>query len=679
MKTIYTILLIIISPFSLLQASIKSCYAIFDADTLKIGNTLIERKFLWNAGNLQTYSITDKTNNQIWYNQNNIADFFVPKETEAATNGKWSVRDVESSIVSLHKEVVIEYSIGRLDVKRVYRIYPDCPAIAIDTYLKGSTPGSWSVHQKDLSSLKHIETLNILTQKDEIPVLDQISFSGKHWHIQSVEFFDITDYYNTLVRPVECLAYNENTCRGNLLFFNNLNLDKGLFFLKEAPCSGVQLAYPGADFITSPGGIKTIGLGLYSSDLRFDEWTKAYSIVTGVYAGGELERLVALRKYQKKVRSQQSSRDDMIMLNTWGDRGDLNRLTESFCLQEIEKCAKLGITHFQLDYGWSDGKDPGSYKNVYKNPFFWTPDKNLYPNGLKPLVDKGRELGVEICLFINPSFEYSYNDWEKDANSIINLYKTYGIRTYKIDGVLLTNKLSETRFRMMLDKILSETNNEVVFNLDVTAGQRGGYFYFNEYGNAFLENRYTDWGNYYPFWTLRNLWMLSKFVPAEKLQIEFLNKWRNQEKYGSDPFAPINYSFDYLFAITMSAQPLAWFDATGLPDDAFKIKKMISQYKDVQANFHKGIILPVGSEPSGKAWTGFQSIQGNEGYLLVYREYTPTNQGRIKTYLKENAEVEFVPLIGEGRRFKTRVSPEGEITLSLSHENSFVMYKYKIK
>jgi len=28
-------------------------------------------------------------------------------------------------------------------------------------------------------------------------------------------------------------------------------------------------------------------------------------------------------------------------------------------------------------------------------------------------------------------------------------------------------------------------------------------------GVLVLENRYTDWVNYHPHWTLRNLWMLA--------------------------------------------------------------------------------------------------------------------------------------------------------------------------
>ena len=71
---------------------------------------------------------------------------------------------------------------------------------------------------------------------------------------------------------------------------------------------------------------------------------------------------------------------------------------------------------------------------------------------------------------------------------------------------------------------MDATGGEAVFNLDVTAGRRWGYHYGNEYGNLFLENRYTDWSNYYPHWTLRNLWMLSRYVPPQNLQIEFLNR-----------------------------------------------------------------------------------------------------------------------------------------------------------
>ena len=136
--------------------------------------------------------------------------------------------------------------------------------------------------------------------------------------------------------------------------------------------------------------------------------------------------------------------------------------------------------------------------------------------------------------------------------------------------------------------MLEQTNYEVIFNLDATAGRRGGYHYMNEYGNIFLENRYTDWGNYYPYRTLRNLWMLSRYVPAEKMQIEFLNKWRNADKYdAADPFAPARYSFDYLFAITLAAQPLAWMEASNLPEEAYITASLLKKYQPCNSGFIK--------------------------------------------------------------------------------------------
>ena len=41
-----------------------------------------------------------------------------------------------------------------------------------------------------------------------------------------------------------------------------------------------------------------------------------------------------------------------------------------------------------------------------------------------------------------------------------------------------------------------------------------GYLAAREYGTLFVENRYTDFGNYYPHRTLRNLWMLARYVPC---------------------------------------------------------------------------------------------------------------------------------------------------------------------
>lgn len=111
----------------------------------------------------------------------------------------------------------------------------------------------------------------------------------------------------------------------------------------------------------------------------------------------------------------------------------------------MELAAKLGVTHFQIDDGWQAGRSAnsaygGSFKNIWDNPDYWTPDPDRFPNGLAPIVKRGKELGIEVCLWFNPSIQHDYADWQKDADALIALYEKYGIRTFKIDGTfLITN------------------------------------------------------------------------------------------------------------------------------------------------------------------------------------------------------------------------------------------------
>jgi hypothetical protein len=160
-----------------------------------------------------------------------------------------------------------------------------------------------------------------------------------------------------------------------------------------------------------------------------------------------------------------------------------------------------------------------------------------------------------------------------------------------------------------------------------------------------------------------------------------LNKWRNLDKYpANDIFAPKNYSFDYLFAITMFAQPLAWFEGTGLPKEAFEINNLIKTYKAHNTKIHSGKIFPIGNEPDGKQWTGFQSI-GNEkeGYILVFREDNITSKKLVKTWLPLGKKVNFKLVTGAGKSFESQVHEEGGIDFELPEKNSFALFTYSIK
>jgi alpha-galactosidase len=648
-----------------MEALVQQCRAVLADGILTLQNDRIRRAYAWNEGHLIGREIVDLATGRSWALAGTAPDCVFPGQEMPLQGGQLDVvEQAETPLRPAHLQVDVTTQPGALEVRRRFRIYPGCPAIACDLYLRGSVEGGW----------------------DAPPTLERLSLPGRHLRLECVQFYDITDRRNTLVSRRSALVYwREGQLAGNLLLIGEPTSDDGLFVLKEAPCSDVQLAWPGYDFTHRIGEIAVVGIGVTPGDLCAEEWTRCYGAVTGVAGGGELGLLSALRTYQEQIRTHEPGRDEMILLNTWGDRGQDTRIRESFALAELEQGARLGITHFQLDDGWQSGQTSnsayagGSLEGIWARDDYWAPHPERFPSGLAPVVERARALGIEPCVWFNPSKEDSYAHWEADAEVLIDLYRQHSIRTYKIDGVVIPDKEADRNLRAMFERVMEATGSEAVFNLDVTAGQRWGYHYGNEYGNIFLENRYTDWRNYYPHWTLRNLWMLSRYLPAQNLQIEFLNKWRNPGNYpADDPLAPERVPFAYCFAVTVAAQPLAWFEATGLPEEAFAIAPLIRTYREHQVRLHAGQILPIGEEPSGTGWTGFQSMGEGSGYLLLYREWNEREEARIALWGLAGATLRCTHLAGQGAEFTTEVGPEGEITVRLPAPFTFALYRYEV-
>lgn len=649
---------------------LKQCSAKLENNILVLENNLISRSYKWNDGNLISLNLKDKKNNFIWNFNNKLSDCFFPNANVKANIAKLKItKSLATTMSAAFLKVDVTYKLGELEIKRTFRIYPDCPAIACDYYLRGNA----DFLEEKLNSPKNLPI-----------VIEHLSLPDKHWRIKAVEFFDRTDVTNTIVQNTEILAYrSEKHLKGNILFADNVLSNKGIFILKESPLAFAQLNYPGYDFVSKFGDIKVVGMGIQPKFIDKTNWVRYYGFVTGVTGYDELSKLSALRSYQMKIRTFKPGRDELIMMNTWGDRGRDAKISEKFALDELDAGAKFGITHFSLDDGWQIGRSGasvygGSLKNIWDDPNYWKPKPDKFPNEFYPVVKHGKELGIEVCLWFNPSADSSYAHWENDADILINFYRKYGIRTFKIDGVILSDKQAEINLRKMFQKVIDATNQNAVFQLDVTGiSKRFGYFYFNEFGNLFLENRYTDWGNYYPYWTLRNLWMIAKYIPPQHIQIEFLNKWRNKDKYPSDDiFAPSKIPFDYIFAITMMAEPLAWFEGTGLPEEAFNIAPMLTTYKKFWSDIHTGEIFPIGDEPSGKSWTGFQSIKENGGYFLIFREHNNKNKSTLTTWISAGKKIKCQSILGQGKDFETVVDKEGRINFELPEENSFCLYKY---
>ena len=648
-------------------------------DTITLQNSLIARQFLWNKGHLITLSLTDKQSGQHWAMQQPLPDFGPDLALEATAADFDTATVAATSVTPRHFRWQVVTHYGEFSLKRIYRVYDSLAMIGLECYVKGRLP----LADTPSSSTRTTGVENEQASVDQTLVFDHLALPGRHWELTTARFQDVTDRNNTLVQTETSLLFRRDLLLpGNLLSARDISGGGQLIWLKESPLGSHQLAYPGYDFRLKYDDWSIVGLGIEAN--AKPEWTRGYGAALGVTGNSEQASLMLLRKYLKQQRQHQPERDEMIMMNTWGDRGQDGKLRESFVLDELEAAKRLGITHFQLDDGWQAGlsknsaSEAGALWDAWPRES-WLPHPERFPNGLSPVVDKARELDIKLGLWFHPSNAHDYRQWQQDAEVVLALHRQYGINYFKIDGIELPTQQAETNLRHFFDTVQQVSQGRVVFNLDATAGQRGGYFFFNEYGNIFLENRYTDWTNYYPYQTLRNLWMLSRYVPPEDLQIEFLNKWRNQEKYPTDdPFAPAHYSFDYLFAIAMAGQPLAWLEATRLPDEAFRTASLVQLYQKHNVAFHRGTILPVGQEPSGRSWTGFQSIGGQkQGYLLVFRENNGQVQHNLMTWLEPNTPIILTDLRnGEQRQVQT--DADGSLLVKLDQPNSFVFYQYQI-
>ena len=186
-----------------------------------------------------------------------------------------------------------------------------------------------------------------------------------------------------------------------------------------------------------------------------------------------------------------------------------------------------------------------------------------------------------------------------------------------------TGALSLERQQKLFDKVLKESDGKIVIDMDVTAEKRPGYFGMMKSGPLFIENRYSDFGTYWPHLTLRALWSLCEVIDPIRLRMEVLNPMRNIDKYRGDPLAPSAYPAETLFAIVMPASPLGWFEVQNLdPETVAAWKPLVAAWKRERDAMAACNVLPVGARPDGVSWTGFMftpRTEGKPGYGLFFR------------------------------------------------------------
>lgn len=536
---------------------------------------------------------------------------------------------------------------------RSIRVYDDCPGVEWRLKMRGKN-NPFPISAEPAADL--IEDPALLG--GNVPHYFFMPFSTPHYSTKIVSFKEATDHHSNIVNVQKELPYKKpQYYRGNMLFANDNSKNVTHLIVKLSPLQNAQSAYTGFDFSAD-----FIGVKVHSPGFEFPEdvsdWQEAYPVYALMYAPDEETALNYYKKYELAKHKYLPEKDNTFTMNTWGDRNRDSRVNETFILNELGVASRLGVTHFQIDDGWQQGLSQNSSSRAGVLWDDWSADdweinSTRFPNGLTPVIEKAKSLNMQLGLWFNPSKKDNYAAWERDKSILVGLNKKHDISWIKIDGLSIGNKQQEANVYNMLQGAIDESGQTLHFNMDVTAGKRGGFFFLNHLGNTFLENRYTDWGNYYPHLTLRNVWTLSKYIPVQRIQVEWLNKWRNEKAYpANDPLKPINIPFDYQFAVTMMGQPLAWMEATALPEEAFEVTPLINTWKKERSRMQQGIIHPIGNEPNGYGFPGFVSYAEGRTYVLLFRENSDNNQSSYTLPLTETENLRFTRLAGEGNLLK---------------------------
>ena len=621
----------------------ESCTATWDGARLTLANRFIERQWQWKEGRLFATSfrdlgpLPDEKASMEWLAQTPGLPSPVPKTSAPATPSgelKFSAKSGAANAVqapSLSVELASTSGI-------VYRfqIFPQARGILMQTVERAG--GSTEVVLSETQSPSGIETpaspessRSGKTPQPSFDVLEAFTLVPEHLRLTQVTLLDQTDTHNQLVFEKEWLLHPRNEAalhlQGNLFFIEDTLTHSGLIFLKLAPLPHARPVKNEWDLESAPKGraiqFTLVGNGLDASG------GAGYQYVTLSYRGGHAGRTEALQIFQRQLRPYVAGRDGMFLSNTWGDRSRDARINADFMQREISSGSALGVDVIQIDDGWQTGRTanssrgPGVWSGYWnQNPNFWKVDRSRFPQGLAPLVKQAAAKGVRFGLWFGPDSSSDFSNWKRDADRLLELHRVDGIDYFKVDSVKAVTKAGEQNLRRLFDRVQTESRGKVVFDLDVTAEIRPGYFGMIDVGPLFLENRYTDFHGYWPHQTLRNLWQLASYVDPLRLRLEVLNNERSQKLYGGDPLAPSIYKADYLFATVMFANPLGWFEMSNLSlGYTAPFSKLVENWKLHRNSLFAKTILPFGDAPDGTNWSGFAAFDTNRefGYVLLFR------------------------------------------------------------
>lgn len=447
----------------------------------------------------------------------------------------------------------------------------------------------------------------------------------------------------------------------------------GLALVKESHKCVNQRGLVGGEFVVDPSnGLACTGWGLTPADIGTDAFTLGWATWMIAWAGGDLERQTAFKRFDRLRYPIDPARDIYIQANTWGstDNGFDARsaAAEPSVIREIETCAEMGIDVLQIDDGW---QTPLGSPNWQPGEHGWKPHKECFPEGWKNVRELAAKLNVKLGLWA-----------AAESVSLDELKATFtdgNFFQYKLDFANLKTRAAIDALMNKVREFIQWTGNRVRVNWDVTENPaRYGYFFAREYGPIYLENRKPVRPRsviYRPHTVLRDLWQAAKYLNLHRVQGSIQNVDR-VDPQASDAHL---HSHQYATAVALMSIPLFFCETKYYSAEAkTQIRPLLSIYKQHRERIYRGIVHPIGDKPDNYSWTGFQCHieEENCGYVTVFRELCNAEAKQsIRLARVPGTSIRITDLVS-GKSWDQPVAADGSITLEINEAPGFLFLQY---
>lgn len=456
----------------------------------------------------------------------------------------------------------------------------------------------------------------------------------------------------------------------NILSLNDNS--EGVAFVKESDKTALQQAYLTGGFICSKDGMEVTGWGLAPEDFT-KEYRKCWANWTIVYNGGEEERELGIKVFDRLRFPGNLPGNKLIYGNSWGNgvsteapwREKMDGGLEPNVLDALKAAHEMGIESYLIDCGWTDAPDVPS--QVY--PFGRYPHKKYYPNGWETVKKAGIENGVKLSLWTDVGITPEELTWNQEHGNFVS---------WKWDFANLNSFKARNDIEIKARNFIRQFNHKVSLNWDLTeCAPRYGLFWAREYGLIFLTNREPSAHILYtPSVALRDEWDLAKYLNTNQFQVTIRNVKNIMP--GSDAHL---YNQEYATAIGCVGIPL-FFEklVTYSAEDRQVIKGLLETYKNERDAMFDSYVFPIGDRPDNSSFTGFQFVnpESNSGHLLLFRElYSNQNEKEIKLSFLKNKRLKLIDL----RNFTETIIQTDQVGFAkfkIINPADFAFYRYEI-